>query len=159
MMIGPLGASGAVSAYGYQPYVYNNNTVNAASLNKLSKISDDVLDKKIDYSELADESRNSNPLKKGQTLDFQSMLAMQMQRGQYNAARVMRQTEQTQETGKETEQDTEAVVARFDTESAQADRMAESMEPQVMAGAEGGNGNVSYQMQQALNAYGMFMTA
>ncbi len=159
MMIGSLGASGAVSAYGYQPYVYNTNTVSAASLNKLSKISDDVLDKKIDYSELTDESKNINPLKKGQTLDFQSMLAMQMQRGQHNAARVMRQAEGTQETGEETRQAEEAATARFDTESAQADRMVESMDTAAMAGAEDGSGNISYQMQQALNAYGMFMTA
>ena len=67
---------GALSAYGAQAYVYNPNNVSSASMNKLSKISDDVLDKKIDYSELTDESRNVNPLKKGQTLDFQSMLEM-----------------------------------------------------------------------------------
>lgn len=81
---------GALGAYGFQPYVYNTNAVSAASMNKLSKISDDVLDKKVDYSELADESKNVNPLKKGQTLDFQSMLQMQMQRGQNNAARIMK---------------------------------------------------------------------
>ena len=95
MTIGSLGASGAIGAYSYQPYVFNTNTVSSASMNKLSKISDDVLDKKIDYSELADESKNVNPLKKGQTLDFQSMLDMQMRRGQNNAERIMKPAQDT----------------------------------------------------------------
>ena len=128
MMIGSLGASGAVSAYGYQPYVYNANTVSAASLNKLSKISDDVLDKKIDYSELADESKNINPLKKGQTLDFQSMLAMQMQRGQYNASRVMKQTDEIQDVEEKKTQANEAAVARFDSAPAQSERITERIQ-------------------------------
>ncbi len=157
MMIGSLGASGAVSTYGYQPYVYNANTVSAASLNKLSKISDDVLDKKIDYSELADESKNINPLKKGQTLDFQSMLAMQMQRGQYNASRVMKQTDEIQDVEEKKTQANEAAVARFDSAPAQSERITESVDAAAMAGAEGSN--ISYQMQQVLNAYEMFMTA
>ena len=153
MMIGALGA------YGFQSYVYNTNSVSSASMNKLSKISDDVLDKKIDYSELADESKNVNPLKKGQTLDFQSMLQMQMQRGQNNAARIMKPAEETQETEEETTQASEAVVAQFDQTAAQAAETVSGGNAADMAGANGGNGNISYQMQQALNAYGMFMTA
>ena len=153
MMIGALGA------YGFQSYVYNTNSVSSASMNKLSKISDDVLDKKIDYSELADESKNVNPLKKGQTLDFQSMLQMQMQRGQNNAARIMKPAEETQETEEETTQASEAVVAQFDQTAAQAAETVSGGNTADMAGANGGNGNINYQMQQALNAYGMFMTA
>lgn len=148
---------GALGAYGFQPYVYNTNAVSSASMNKLSRISDDVLDKKTDYSELADESKNVNPLKKGQTLDFQEMLQMQMQRGQNNAARIMKPVEETKETEEETAQASEAVVAQFD--------QAETAGAAVNAGAadaantNSGNGNISYQMQQALNAYEMFMTA
>ena len=153
MMIGALGA------YGFQSYVYNTNSVSSASMNKLSKISDDVLDKKIDYSELVDESKNVNPLKKGQTLDFQSMLQMQMQRGQNNAARIMKPAEETQETEEETTQASEAVVAQFDQTAAQAAETVSGGNTADMAGANGGNGNINYQMQQALNAYGMFMTA
>ncbi len=154
---------GALGAYGFQPYVYNTNAVSAASMNKLSKISDDVLDKKIDYSELTDESKNVNPLKKGQTLDFQEMLQMQMQRGQNNAARIMKPAEETRETAEETTQTSEAVVAQFDRAasgvSEQAAEVAASGNGADTADANAANSNVSYQMQQALNAYGMFMTA
>lgn len=159
---------GALGAYGFQPYVYNTNTVSSASMNKLSRISDDVLDKKIDYSELADESKNINPLKKGQTLDFQSMLQMQMQRGQDQAARIMKPAEETQAA-----QASEAAVARFSDTAAQAAGTASgqsdgaaAQNAETAAGVNAaqaadanGGGNISYQMQQALNAYGMFMTA
>ncbi|MDE6738112.1 MAG: hypothetical protein K2K07_03355 [Lachnospiraceae bacterium] len=149
---------GALSAYGAQPYVYNTNMLSSASMNKLSKISDNVLDKKIDYSELTDESKNVNPLKKGQTLDFQSMLAMQMQRGQNNAARVMKPT-QAAEDETEQAQSSGAVAAQFDQAAAQSVKTAETVAGQGAADMTDTGSNVSYQMQQALNAYGMFMTA
>lgn len=153
---------GALGAYNFQPYVYNTNTVSAASLNKLSRISDDVLDKKIDYSELADESRNVNPLKKGQTLDFQSMLQMQMQRGQNNAARIMKPAQETQEAEDDTIQASSAAAAQADSVSVQAAETIDDAVSAMEAGAadaSGANGNVSYQMQQALRAYEMCMTA
>ncbi|MBD5476506.1 MAG: hypothetical protein HDR17_11100 [Lachnospiraceae bacterium] len=152
---------GALSAYGAQTYVYNANMLSSASMNKLSKISDNVLDKKIDYNELTDESKNVNPLKKGQTLDFQSMLAMQMQRGQNNAARVMKPVQETQAAADETEQvqSSGAVVAQFDQAAAQSVKTAEAAAGQGAADMTDTGSNVSYQMQQALNAYGMFMTA
>lgn len=152
---------GALSAYGAQPYVYNTNTVSSASMNKLSKISDNVLDKKIDYSELTDESKNVNPLKKGQTLDFQSMLAMQMQRGQNNAARIMKPVQETQAEEDETRQaqSSGAVVAQLDQAAAQSVTSAEAATGQSAADMTEAGSNISYQMQQALNAYGMFMTA
>lgn len=160
MTIGSLGASGAIGAYSYQPYVFNTNTVSSASMNKLSKISDDVLDKKIDYSELADESKNVNPLKKGQTLDFQSMLDMQMRRGQNNAARIMKPAQDTQGAEEEkTAQAFEAAVAQFDAETVQSADMADDAAMTAAADTNSGSGNINYQMQQALQAYEMFMTA
>ena len=152
---------GALSAYGAQPYVYNTNMLSSASMNKLSKISDNVLDKKIDYSELTDESKNVNPLKKGQTLDFQSMLEMQMQRGQNNAARVMKPAQETQAAEDETKQaqSSGAVVAQFDQAAAQSVKTTAAAAGQGAADMTDTGSNVSYQMQQALNAYGMFMTA
>ena len=151
---------GALNSYNFQPYIYNTNTVSSASMNKLSKISDDVLDKKIDYSELTDESKNINPLKKGQTLDFQSMLEMQMQRGQNNAARIMRPAQNTQAEEEETAQSSNANVTQFAQVSTQAAETTESANEANTANADSNNGsNISYQMQQALNAYGMFMTA
>ena len=150
---------GALGAYGLQPYVYNMNTVSSASMNKLSRISDDVLDKKIDYSELTDESKNINPLKKGQTLDFQSMLEMQMQRGQNNAARIMRPVQDAQTEEEETTPSSNTNVAQFSQASAQAEERSASAAAADTAAANSDNNNISYQMQQALNAYGMFMTA
>lgn len=150
---------GALGAYGLQPYVYNTNTVSAASMNKLSKISDDVLDKKLDYSELTDESKNINPLKKGQTLDFQSMLEMQMQRGQNNAARVMRPAADSQADEEGTAQTTNTNVAQFAQASARAQETTANASTADNANADDANNNISYQMQQALNAYEMFMTA
>ena len=94
MAIGAINAYGTMSAVQFRPYVYNANTVSAASMNRLSRISDDVLDKKIDYTELTDERLNENPLKKGQTLNFQDMLDMQMRRGQNIASRIMRPMEE-----------------------------------------------------------------
>ena len=126
-------------------------------MNKLSKISDDVLDKKIDYNELTDESKNINPLKKGQTLDFQSMLEMQMQRGQNNAARIMRPAQQAEE--EETTQSSGATVTQFSQATAQTQENTTSAATENTANANSDNNNISYQMQQALNAYGMFMTA
>ncbi|MBD5503250.1 MAG: hypothetical protein HDR09_05715 [Lachnospiraceae bacterium] len=152
---------GALSAYGAQSYVYNTNMLSSASMNKLSKISDNVLDKRIDYSELTDESKNVNPLKKGQTLDFQSMLAMQMQRGQNNAARVMKPMQEAQAAEDETKQaqSSGAVAVQFDQAAAQSVKTAEAAAGQGAADMTDTGSNVSYQMQQALNAYGMFMTA
>ncbi len=154
---------GALGAYGFQPYVYNTNAVSAASMNKLSKISDDVLDKKVDYSELADESKNVNPLKKGQTLDVQSMLQMQMQRGQNNAARIMKPTQESLKTEEEpsqvseTEQASGAVMVQFSQASDEITEIA--ADENVSANADNNGGNTNYQMQQAINAYEMFMTA
>ena len=154
---------GALGAYGFQPYVYNTNAVSAASMNKLSKISDDVLDKKVDYSELADESKNVNPLKKGQTLDFQSMLQMQMQRGQNNAARIMKPAQESLKTEEEPSQVSEtvqasgAVMVQFSQASDEITEIA--ADENASANADNNGGNTNYQMQQAINAYEMFMTA
>ena len=152
---------GAIGAYSFQPYVYNTNTVSAASMNKLSKISDDVLDKKIDYSELAEEeSQNINPLKRGQTLDFQSMLEMQMQRGQNNAARIMRPAQEPQGEQETAQTSNTNNITQFAQASSVSEQeTAASANAAETENANSNNNNISYQMQQALNAYGMFMTA
>ena len=38
---------GAMSAYGMQPYIYNTNALSGASMNRLSGIPDDVLERKV----------------------------------------------------------------------------------------------------------------
>ena len=166
--ISAYGAMNAMSAVSFRPYVYNANTVNSSSMNKLSRISDDVLDKKIDYSELTDESLNENPLKKGQTLDFQGMLDMQMSRGQNIAAKIMRPMEagadivqSATEEAMRPAANAGSAAARFDlsgTEDAQPVEQA-TVEADIDVAADANGGNINYQMQQALRAYEMFMTA
>ena len=77
---------GAVSMAMPMPYVYNTNTVNRASMDKIKLIEDDVLASKTDFSDLTQE--NTNPLAIGETKDFAGILEMQLQMGAQNAARL-----------------------------------------------------------------------
>lgn len=78
---------GAVSMAMPMPYVYNTNTVNRASMNKINPIEDDLLEAKTDFSGMTQEE-NINPLRIGETKDFATILDMQMQMGAQNAARL-----------------------------------------------------------------------
>lgn len=83
MGIGAIGSSGAM--YGVSAYVYNANGVSSKSLDKVNKISDDVLDSKLEVENYnADE--NMNPLKMGETRDFAAILEEQMFSGMNRAA-------------------------------------------------------------------------
>lgn len=156
-----------IGAVSFQPYVYNINAVSPASMNRLSRISDDVLDKKTDFSELVE---NENPLKKGQTLNFQDMLEMQMQRGRNNAVRVMKPAEEMQEqagAALETEQ-TENAAVKFgrepepvvvQPEPEAVSENAQNVQSAAFDGSGAGNGVSNFRMQQAIHAYEMFMTA
>ncbi len=154
-----------IGAISFQPYVYNVNAISPASMNRLSKISDDVLDKKTDYSGLT-EAENENPLKRGQTLDFRGMLEMQMQRGRSNAARIMKTGAEEEAGGMQAEQTQDAAV-KF--ERAAADKPAQDQMTAVTENAQVADGNMesgnsgsdvtNFRMQQAISAYEMFMTA
>lgn len=156
-----------IGAVSLQPYVHNINAISPASMNKLSRISDNVLDQKTDFSELVE---NENPLKKGQTLNFQDMLEMQMQRGRSAAARVMKPTEETQESAgaaQETGQ-TESTAVKFGRESAAntvrpeqdaASENAQNVQTAAFDGSGAENGVSNFRMQQAIHAYEMFATA
>ena len=78
---------GAVSMAMPMPYVYNTNTVNRASMNKINPIEDDLLEAKTDFSGLTQEE-NTNPLAIGETKDFATILDMQMQMSAQNASRL-----------------------------------------------------------------------
>ena len=155
-----------IGAISFQPYVYNVNAISPASMNRLSKISDDVLDKKTDYSGLT-QAENENPLRPGQTLDFRGMLEMQMQRGRSNAARVMKNDAQEETDGTQAAQQTQDAAVKF--ERTAADQPAQSKETEAAenvqaADANVGNGSAgsdisNFRMQQAINAYEMFMAA
>ena len=82
---------GAVGANYFQPYVYNTNTLNRASMNKVQGIGDDLLTSKTDFSALTDEQKqNVNPLKRGETADFAGIMDMQMQMSKMNADRLLK---------------------------------------------------------------------
>lgn len=136
----------------YPTYVYNPATVSSKSMNKLSRISDDVLDKKVDYSGVEAKKENENPLKKGQTIDFEGMLAKQMQEGRSRAAKVM------PEGLKPVENREEANVVALTAKDAAA---VENTAPAMAANEADTAGNTSgfSMMQRAIQAYEMFMIA
>lgn len=86
---------GAVSFQMYQPYIYNTNTVNSNSLSKVKPISDDLLSSGTDFSGMTEEDQNLNPLKRGETVNFADVIAMQMQMGRMNADKIMKPAEKT----------------------------------------------------------------
>ena len=76
---------GAVS--GFQHYVYNTNSVSAASMNRISAINNDVTDSHIRPEKVQSKytGETTNPLEYGETADFAGVLAMQMQMGMNKA--------------------------------------------------------------------------
>ncbi|MBD5493291.1 MAG: hypothetical protein HDR12_02615 [Lachnospiraceae bacterium] len=139
----------------YPTYVYNPVTVSSKSMNKLSRISDDVLDKKVDYSGVEAKEENQNPLKKGETIDFEGMLAKQMQQGRNRAAKIMPEglkpvenREEMNNVAKAKDESENAVVSENATMAATANE----------ADAAGSNMGSSM-MQRAIQAYEMFMIA
>ncbi len=81
---------GAIGANVFGAYVYNTNTVNRGSLNKVSKVPDDVLNRKIEQSKGSDSltGETTNPLAKGETANFNEMLDMQFALASANATRI-----------------------------------------------------------------------
>lgn len=77
-----VGAIGSMSVSGY---IYNPNRVTSKSLDKIQRISDDVLDGKLDVqNDISQE--NENPLKMGETQNFAAVLEEQMYLGMNKAA-------------------------------------------------------------------------
>lgn len=147
----------------YPTYVYNPNTVSARSMDKLSRISDDVLDKKVDYSE-TEAQENQNPLRKGQTINFEGILAKQMQQGQNRAARIMVKEETLDDAGKVRNGESGGAAGEDAALKGlgEAPLKTEKADWAAAAGVSSGSaGNTAsfMQMQRAIEAYGMFMTA
>jgi len=86
---------GAIGASTFTPYIYNTNAVSRASMNKISGIDDDVTSSKTDFSALTQET--TNPLKRGESLDFAGILGMQMQMSKMNASRFMMEPKKSEE--------------------------------------------------------------
>lgn len=74
---------GAIGSVGITGYIYNPNRVTSKSMDKIQRISDDVLDGKLDVK---NEISNENPLKTGETKDFAAVLEQQMYSGMNKAA-------------------------------------------------------------------------
>ena len=141
----------------YPNFVYNTNAVSANSLNKLSKISDNVLDKKVDYETNTEE--NQNPLRKGETKDFQGILAKQMQEGQNRAAAILpfglAPSEETKDASQMTESGAgQGTKEAENTETAKSENIVSISENQDQSKQE--QNMISYQMQRAMQAYEMF---
>ena len=154
MGIGSIGGAYGVGSI-YPSYVYNPNTVSAKSMDKLSRISDDVLDKKTDYSGTTAEE-NQNPLKKGQTIDFEGIVAKQMQQGQNRAAKLMPKGLAPEE------ENADAKVVQMPErkeETVEIAKAADTKDAAANANAETGDNAPSMQMAKAIQAYEMFMTA
>lgn len=142
----------------YPTYVYNPSVVSSKSMNKLSRISDDVLDKKVDYSGVEAKEENQNPLKKGQTIDFEGMLAKQMQQGRNRAAKVMPEgltPVENKEENKAVESKTNNAAVNAETDNT---AVAAANNETDAASGNASNSNFS-QMQRAIQAYEMFMIA
>ena len=79
---------GAIGSVGITGYIYNPNRVTSKSLDKIQKISDDVLDGKLDVqNEISQE--NENPLKVGETQNFPAILEEQMYLGMNKAVMLL----------------------------------------------------------------------
>lgn len=75
----------AIGTMNVSGYVYNTNHVTAKSLNKINKISEDVLDSR---REIRNDStgQNENPLKMGETPNFAALMEREMYRGMNRAS-------------------------------------------------------------------------
>ena len=80
-----------IGAVGLQPFIYNTNQVNAASMNRVRPVPSDVNAEKTDYSGLV--GKNENRLRPGESANFADIIDEQMSRAQQNATRIMRSEE------------------------------------------------------------------
>lgn len=157
--IGSAGTVGAVSFQTYRPYIYNTNTISGSSLRKVKPIGDDLLASKTDFSGMAEEEQNINPLRKGETANFADVIAMQMQMGRMNADRIMKPAEHfgspsgEPDSSQPVDEAGVRVVRMMDAAGA-AQPAADSETAQPLQ-----SGVSRYQMQQAAMAYQMNMIA
>ena len=94
-----------------------------------------MLDKKTEYTRPEPEEENQNPLRKGQTRDFEGILAKQMKQGQNRATQLM--TDRT---------------FKKPVKTAESEQITAAM-------SVAGNNTSVMQMQRAMQAYGMSMIA
>lgn len=136
---------GAIGASTFTPYIYNTNAVNRASLNKVSGIDDDVTSSKTDFSALTQET--TNPLKRGESLDFAGILGMQMQMSRMNASRFIKEPEKSEEATQAAGITEEENVSAMNNSVAAA-AQAETSVPEAMTAVE-----KTAEQQQSVNVF------
>lgn len=157
--IGSAGGIGAVNFQTYRPYIYNTNTVSGSSLSKVNPIGDDLLASKTDFSGMAEEEQNINPLRRGETANFADVIAMQMQMSRMNADRIMKPAEHIMpaagepDNGQPIDEAGVRAVKMMDAAGAAQPAVDEEAVQPLQTGA------TRYQMQQAAFAYQMNMIA
>lgn len=154
---------GAVSFQTYQPYIYNTNTVSSNSLSRVKPIGDDLLSSGTDFSGMTDEEqKNLNPLRRGETVNFADVIAMQMQMGRMNAGKIMKPAEKTaseksaavEPDNRQVPEDAGMRTVRMTDVAGEAQTAEEREEDRPMQASAS-----LYQLQRAAFAYQMNMIA
>lgn len=87
-----------IGAIDFQPFIYNMNQIDAASLNRVRPVPDDINAERTDYSGLLRNDENTNQLRIGETANFADIIGQQMSLAQQNASRVMVEEDDAVET-------------------------------------------------------------
>lgn len=162
-----------IGAIAYQPYVYNTNTLSAASLNRIGAIPDDATAGRTDFEGLTQDQENTNPLGRGQSANFMDIWSSQMAKSRTKSAMLLKPAASG-------EADAPAGAAQKD-ETAARDAVQAASDPvnglnaqqkaadgaltigDEESGAAGSPMNetqenaMSYKMRRALDAYSMAM--
>lgn len=162
-----------IGAIAYQPYVYNTNTVSAASLNRIGAIPNDATAGRTDFEELTKKQENVNPLGRGQSANFMDILSSQMAMSQTKKAMLLKPAVSGEEdavasavqkdetTGKDASQTMSDIVIGQDAQKKAEDQALTIGDEE--SGATGSPMNetqdnaMSYKMRHALDAYSMAM--
>lgn len=155
-----------IGAVSFRPYIYNTNMVSGSSLSKISAIGDDLLSGKTDFSGVAEEQENTNPLRRGETRNFMDVLDRQMRMGQLNASRLMRPAKEAQTTEQPAEEKAARAVVQTGAQKVISDNNSaaaavEDFQPVSRVGetASQQSGRNLFMMQRAAEAYQMNMIA
>ncbi|MCM1538249.1 MAG: hypothetical protein NC254_07625 [bacterium] len=163
-----------IGAIAYQPYVYNTNTVSAASLNRINALPEDGTQGRTDFEGLTEREENQNPLERGQSANFMDILSSQMAMSRTKSAMllkpaaasededVMASAVQKDETaGRDAAQSVSDMTGGQNIQQKAADEALTIGDEE--SGATGASANetqdyvTSYKMRQALDAYSMTM--
>lgn len=163
-----------IGAIAYQPYVYNTNTVSAASLNRINALPEDGTKGRTDFEGLTEREENQNPLGRGQSASFMDILSSQMAMSRTKSAMLLKPAaasdnadaaasavQKDETAGRDAAQSVSDVTGGQDIQQ-KAAREALTIGDEE-SGATGASARetqdyvTSYKMRQALDAYSMTM--